>query len=49
MPWAENRDGTISGSIGKFFFKISAHFLNGTNFVKKGKIHCTFPPGFRRL
>lgn len=46
MPWGENRDGTISGSIGDFFFKISAHFLNGLNAVKRAKIHCPFPPGF---
>ncbi|MFZ6017853.1 MAG: Mov34/MPN/PAD-1 family protein [Nitrospirota bacterium] len=45
MPWGENRDGTISGSISKFFFKISAHFLNATS-VKRAKIHCPFPPGF---
>jgi len=46
MPWGENRDGTISGSICKFFFKISAHFLNGENLVKRAKIYCPFPPGF---
>ncbi|MEW6002488.1 MAG: Mov34/MPN/PAD-1 family protein [Nitrospirota bacterium] len=46
MAWAENRDGTISGSVGEFFFKISAHFLNGNTNVKKAKIHCPFPPGF---
>jgi proteasome lid subunit RPN8/RPN11 len=51
MPWGENRDGTISGSISEFFFKISAYFLNGVtsnggNSVKRAKIHCPFPPGF---
>ncbi|MEW6571391.1 MAG: Mov34/MPN/PAD-1 family protein [Nitrospirota bacterium] len=46
MPWSENRDGTVSGSIGDFFFKISAHFLNGDSAVKRAKIHCPFPPGF---
>jgi proteasome lid subunit RPN8/RPN11 len=45
MPWGENRDGTISGSVSKFFFKISAHFLNGAASVKRAKIHCPFPPG----
>ncbi len=45
MPWGENRDGTISGSVSKFFFKISAHFLNGSASVKRAKIHCPFPPG----
>jgi hypothetical protein len=46
MPWGENRDGTISGSVSEFFFKISAHFLNGATSVKRAKIHCPFPPGF---
>jgi len=46
MGWAENRDKTISGSVGDFFFKISAHYLNNSNSVIKAKIHCPFPPGF---
>src|SRR4030043_2175660 len=46
MPWGENRDGTISGSVSDFFFKISAHFLNGSTSVKRAQIHCPFPPGF---
>lgn len=25
--WSENRDGTISGSVGRLFFKISAYYL----------------------
>ncbi len=53
MPWGENRDGTISGSVDEFFFKISAYFLNGvslngTSSVKRAKIHCPFPPGFKQ-
>jgi proteasome lid subunit RPN8/RPN11 len=44
--WTENRDSTISGSIGDFFFKISAYFLNGGSSVRKATIHCPFPPGF---
>ncbi len=52
MQWGENRDGTISGSVNEFFFKISAYFLNsingnGNTSVKRAKIHCPFPPGFR--
>jgi proteasome lid subunit RPN8/RPN11 len=46
MSWNENRDGTISGSASDFFFKISAHFINGSTSVKKATIHCPFPPGF---
>lgn len=50
MSWGENRDGTISGSVSEFFFKISAYFLNNGNGVtsaKRARIHCPFPPGFR--
>jgi len=52
MSWGENRDGTISGSVNEFFFKISAYFLNSNNdngntSAKRAKIHCPFPPGFR--
>jgi proteasome lid subunit RPN8/RPN11 len=46
VPWKENRDGTISGSVERFFFKISAYYLNGTGEPRKSKIHCPFPPGF---
>lgn len=46
LQWGEKRDGTISGSVSDFFFKISAHYLNGENTVKRAKIHCPFPPGF---
>lgn len=45
MPWGENRDGTVSGSAGKFFYKISGFFLNNGS-VKRARIHCPFPPGF---
>lgn len=44
--WSENSDSTISGSVGKYFFKISAYFLNGNAAVRKAKIYCPFPPGF---
>lgn len=43
--WSEKRDGTISGSVGEVFFKISAYFLK-QNSPRKAKIHCPFPPGF---
>lgn len=46
MSWAENIDGTISGSVDKFSFKISAYYLNNRSSVRKAKIHCPFPPGF---
>lgn len=46
MPWGEKRDGTLSGSVNEFFFKISAHFVNGDSSVKRAKIHCPLPPGF---
>lgn len=27
ISWSENRDGTISGSVGRLFFKIAAYYL----------------------
>lgn len=45
VSWGENRDGTISGSVGDFFFKISAYFI-AKNATKRAKIHCAFPPRF---
>jgi proteasome lid subunit RPN8/RPN11 len=44
-PWGENRDGSISGSVGSYSFKISAYFMNGAG-PRKARIHCPFPPGF---
>lgn len=45
LDWGENRDGTISGSVGDVFFKVSAYFIKGKK-TKRAKIHCPFPPGF---
>lgn len=45
VGWGEKRDGTISGSVGDVFFKISAYFLRN-NSTKRARIHCPFPPGF---
>lgn len=45
-PWRENKDGSISGSIGNFFFKISAYFYPYVNAVpQRAYIYCQFPPG----
>ena len=45
-PWRENRDGSVSGSIGEFFFKISAYFYPSLKSMpKKARIYCPFPPG----
>lgn len=46
MNWGENRDGTISGSIGDFFFKIAAFYIQSPSKIKKARIQCPFPPGF---
>lgn len=48
VGWGENRDGTISGSVGDVFFKVSAYFIKGKS-AKRAKIHCPFPPGFLNL
>ena len=42
--WTENKDGTISGSVGRYFFKIAAYYLNGASDSRKARIHCPFPP-----
>ena len=46
--WKENKDGSISGSMGDFFFKISAYlspFIKGI--PQKAPIYCPFPPGLK--
>jgi len=44
--WKENRDGSISGSVGDFFFKISAYFCPDVKSVPlRARIYCPFPPG----
>ena len=45
-PWKENRDGSISGSMGNFFFKISAYFSpDNASVPLRSRIFCPFPPG----
>jgi hypothetical protein len=45
-PWKENRDGSISGSVGEFFFKISAYFYPDVDSIpRRARIYCPFPPG----
>ncbi len=45
-PWRENTDGSISGSIGAFFFKITAYYYPEANAVPlRVRIYCPFPPG----
>jgi proteasome lid subunit RPN8/RPN11 len=45
-PWRENRDGSISGSVGEFFFKISAYFYPNVDSVpRRARIYCPFPTG----
>lgn len=46
LAWDENRDSTVSGSVGDYFFKIAAYYLDRKSKVRKAKIHCPFPPGF---
>lgn len=47
-PWKENRDGSISGSMGNFFFKISAYFFPDVDSVPlRSVIYCPFPPGLK--
>jgi len=46
--WRENSDGSISGSMGNFFFKISAYFCPDVERPpRKSPIYCPFPPGLK--
>ncbi|MEW6410650.1 MAG: Mov34/MPN/PAD-1 family protein, partial [Nitrospirota bacterium] len=50
IQWKENRDGTLSGTLGRFYYKISAHYLyrrKGLNgkMAKRAKIYCNFSTG----
>lgn len=45
-PWRENRDGSISGSAGDFFYKVSAYFYPHADAIPlRVRIYCPFPPG----
>ena len=44
-PWKENKDGSLSGSMGKFFFQISAFFSGSDKTPRRAPIFCPFPPG----
>jgi len=47
-PWKENKDGSISGSMGNLFLKISAYFYPYADKVpRKALIYCPFPPGLK--
>lgn len=47
-PWRENRDGSISGSMGNLFFKISANYYTPKNGApRRAPIYCPFPPGLK--
>ncbi|UCD35509.1 MAG: Mov34/MPN/PAD-1 family protein [Nitrospiraceae bacterium] len=46
--WKENIDCSISGSMGSFFFKISAYYYPGAkNSPRRAPIFCPFPPGLK--
>lgn len=46
--WKENKDGSISGSMGSFFFKISAYYYDEVHDTpQKTFIYCQFPPGLK--
>jgi proteasome lid subunit RPN8/RPN11 len=46
--WKENKDGTISGSMASFFFKISAYYYDEVHDThQKTVIYCEFPPGLK--
>ena len=46
--WKENKDGSISGSMGNYFFKISAYYYDEKRDMPwKTFIFCQFPPGLK--
>jgi proteasome lid subunit RPN8/RPN11 len=46
--WKENKDGSISGSMGSYFFKISAYWYDEKrDMPRKTFIFCQFPPGLK--
>ncbi|MBI5740090.1 MAG: Mov34/MPN/PAD-1 family protein [Nitrospirae bacterium] len=46
--WKENRDGSISGSMGNFSFQICAYFFPEENSrPRRSIIYCPFPPGVK--
>jgi len=46
--WNENKDGSISGTMGSFFFKISAYYYPFVSSIpRKAPIYCPFPPGLK--
>jgi proteasome lid subunit RPN8/RPN11 len=46
--WKETSDGSISGSIGNFIYKISAYYYAGSGSTPiKAPIFCPFPPGLK--
>jgi len=46
--WKQNKDGSISGSMGNFFFKISAYYRDETDDMPlKTFLFCQFPPGLK--
>lgn len=48
QPWKEVKDKSISGSMGNFFFKISAYYYPHVNGIpRKCPIYCPFPPGLK--
>jgi len=46
--WKENKDGSISGCLGNFFFKIAAYYYDEQRDVpRRPVICCQFPPGLK--
>lgn len=46
--WKENKDGSVSGSMGTFLFKISAYYYDEKfDVLQRAVICCQFPPGLK--
>jgi hypothetical protein len=45
-PWQYNEDGTLSGTVDKYHFRISAYYLDPHSKTRRASIFCPYAIGF---
>jgi hypothetical protein len=45
-PWQYNGDGTLSGTVDNYHFRIGAYYLDGFSRSKRANIYCPYAIGF---
>ena len=45
-PWKYNRDGTLSGTVDKYHFRVGAYYLDPSAKTKRASIYCPYAIGF---